>query len=74
MARIVSIKTDEKSVVHIVTLSIVDRNVPGRTQVLRHPITKVVMLVGNNESPNRMFKIGSNLGEQDETARDKLCE
>ena len=74
MARIVIVKTDEKSVVHIVTLNIVDRNVPGRTQVLRHPIAKVVMLVGNNEFPNRMFKMGFNLEQPDETARDKLCE
>ena len=49
MARIASIETGEKNVVRTVTLPVVDRNVPGRTQVLRRPITKIVMLVGNNE-------------------------
>ena len=49
MARILSIETDEKRVVHTVTLHFVDRNVPGRTQVLRRPITKIVMLVQNDE-------------------------
>ena len=38
MARIVSIETDEKNVVRTVTLRVVDRNPPGRTQVLRRPI------------------------------------
>ena len=49
MARIVSIETDEKKAVHTVPLHVVDRNVPGLTQVLRRLITKIVMLVGNNE-------------------------
>ena len=49
MARIVSIETHEKNVVRTVTLRVVDRNTPDRTQVLRRPITKIVMLVGNNE-------------------------
>ena len=49
MARIVSIETDEKEAVRNVTLHVVDRNVPGHTQVLRRPITQIVMLVGNNE-------------------------
>ena len=41
MARIVSIKTDEKEAVHMVHT--------GCTQVLRRLITKIVMLVRNNE-------------------------
>ena len=45
MARIVSIETDEKEAVRNVTLHVVDRNVPGHTQVLRRPITQIVMLV-----------------------------
>ena len=49
MARNVSIKTDEKKVVRTVTLHVVAGIVPGHTQVLRHLITKIVMLVGNNE-------------------------
>ena len=48
MARIVSIETDEKNVVSTVTLRVVNRNTPGRTQVLRRPITKIAMLVGNS--------------------------
>ena len=48
MARIVSIETDEKKVVRTVTLCVVDRNTPARTQVLYCPITKIVMSVGNN--------------------------
>ena len=48
MARIVS-ETDKNNVVHTVTLPIVDRKTPGRTQVLCCSITKIVMLVGNNE-------------------------
>ena len=68
MARIVSIETDEKNVVHNVTLHIVDRNTPGRTQVLCRPITKIVMLVGNNEfdspteEPKQNVQDGSHLG------------
>ena len=49
MARIVSMETDEKEDVRTVTLHFVDRNVPGCTQVLRCLITKIVMLLGNNE-------------------------
>lgn len=49
MARIVSIKTDEKKFVHAFTLYIVNRNVPGHIQVLHHPIMKIMMLVGNDE-------------------------
>ena len=49
MARIVSIETDENKAVRSVTLHVVDRNVPGRTQFLRRPTTKIMMLVGNNE-------------------------
>ena len=49
MARIVSIKTDEKEDVCTFTLHFVDRNVAGCTQVLRRLITKIVMLLGNNE-------------------------
>ena len=58
MARIVNIETGEKNVVRPVTLRVVDRNVPGFTQVLRRPITKIVMLVGNNEfdSPTEELK------------------
>ena len=47
MARIVSIETNEKEDLRTVTLHVVDRDVPG--QVLRRLITKIVMLVGNNE-------------------------
>ena len=67
MARIVS-ETDKNNVVHTVTLPIVDRNTPGRTQVLCCSITKIVMLVGNNEfdSPTeevkQNFQDGSHLG------------
>ena len=55
MGRIVSIETDEKKAVRTVTFHFADSNVPGRTQFFRRPITKIVMLVGNNEfdSPNR---------------------
>ena len=49
MARIVSIKTDEKIFVRAFTLYIVNRNVPGHIQVLHHPIMKIMMLVGNDE-------------------------
>ena len=49
MARIASIETDEKKAVRTVTLHVVDRIAVGRTQVPRHLITKIVMLVGNNE-------------------------
>ena len=49
MTRIVSIETDGKKAVRTVTLCAVDRNVPGCTQVLSYPITKIVMLVGNNK-------------------------
>ena len=49
MARIASIETDEKKAVRTVTLQVVDGIAVGRTQVPRHPITKIVMLVGNNE-------------------------
>ena len=69
MARIASIETGEKNVVRTVTLPVVDRNVPGRTQVLGRPITKIVMLVGNNEfdspteEPKENVQGGSHLGE-----------
>ena len=55
MVRIVSIIMEEKKAVCAVTLRVVDRNVPGHTQVLRCPTTKIVMLVENNEfdSPKR---------------------
>ena len=49
MARILSIETDEKRVVRTVTLHVVDRNMPGHTQVLRRSIPKIVMLVRNDE-------------------------
>ena len=49
MGRIVSIETDEKKAVRTVTFHFADSNVPGRTQFFRRPITKIVMLVGNNE-------------------------
>ena len=68
MARIVSIETDEMNVVRTVTLRVVDRNPPGRTQVLRYLITKIVMLVGNNEfdspteEPKQNVQDGSHLG------------
>ena len=68
MARILSIETDEKRVVRTVTLHVVDRNVPGRTQVLHRPITKIVMLVRNDEfdspteEPKRNAQDESHLG------------
>ena len=49
MARIVSTGTDEKKVVRTAALHIVDINVSGRTQILRRPITKLVILVGNDK-------------------------
>ena len=49
MARIVSIETDEEKAGRTVTFHVADRNVLGRTQVLCSQITKIVMLVGNNE-------------------------
>ena len=67
MARIVSIETDEKNVVSTVTLRVVDRNTLGRTQVLRRPITKIAMLVGNSEfdspteEPKQNVQDGSHL-------------
>ena len=66
MARIVSIETDEKNVVCTVTLSVFDRHVPGRTQVLRRPITKIVMLLENNEfnSPAEVLKQNVQDGSQ----------
>ena len=59
MGRIVTIKTDEKKAVCTVALHVVDRNVSGGNQVLRCPITKIVMLVGNNEfdSPTKEPKL-----------------
>ena len=69
MARIVSIETDEKKFVCTVTLFVVDRIVPDHTQVLRRRITKIVMLVGNNdidsttEEPEPNVQDGSHLGE-----------
>ena len=80
MARFVSIETDEKNVVRTVILRVVDRNTSGRTLVLRRPVTKIVIFVGNNEfhsqqrSPERMFTMGAILGEPDETAHDKPYE
>ena len=68
IARIVSIETHKKNVVRTLTLRVVDRNTPGRTQVLRRPITKIVMLVGNNEfdspkeEPKQNVQDGSHLG------------
>ena len=61
MARIVNIETDEKKVVHTVTLPVVDRNMPGHIQVLCHPITKIVMLVGNDQihSPTEGLKLNA---------------
>ena len=49
MARIVSIETDKKNVMRTATLCVADRNTPGQTQVLCLLITKLVMLVENNE-------------------------
>ena len=50
MARIVRNEADEKKVVvRTVALCVVDRNTPAQTQVLRRPITKIIMSVGNNE-------------------------
>ena len=50
MARIVRNEADEKKVVvRTVALCVVDRNAPAQTQVLRRPITKIMMSVGNNE-------------------------
>ena len=69
MARIASIETDEKKFLCTVTLFVVDRNVPGHTQVLHRWITKIVMLVGNNdidstiEEPEPNVQDGSHLGE-----------
>ena len=40
MAKMASIETDEKNVVRTVTRHVVDRDVTGLTQVLRHRITK----------------------------------
>ena len=68
MESIVSIVTDKKKILRTVTLH-VERNTPGQTQVLGSPITKIVMLVGNNEfdSPTeevkQNFQDGSPLGE-----------
>ena len=61
MARIVNIETDEKKVVHTVTLPVVDRNMPGHIQVPCHPITKIVMLVGNDQihSPTEGLKLNA---------------
>ena len=49
MARIFIIETDDEKAVRIVTFHVVDRNVPGRTQVFCQQITKIVMLVGKND-------------------------
>ena len=68
MARIISIKTDEKRFVRTVTPHVVDRNVPGHTQVLRRPITKIVLLVRHDEfdfpteEPKRNAQDESHLG------------
>ena len=49
MARIVIIETNEKNDMRTVILRVNPRIVPGCTQVLCRPITKIMMLVGNNE-------------------------
>ena len=69
MATIVSIETDEKKFVCTVTLFVFDGIVPGHTQFLRRRITKIVMVVGNNdidsttEEPEPNVQDGSHLGE-----------
>ena len=45
MARVIGIENDVNKDVRTVTLRVADKNVPGRTQILRHPITKIVLLV-----------------------------
>ena len=49
MTRIARMETDEKNVVLIVTLYVVDKHAPGRTQVLRNLITEIAKIAGNNE-------------------------
>ena len=67
MARIVRNEADEKNAMCTVTLCVADRNTPGQTQVLCLLITKIVMLVGNNEfnsptaEPKQNVQDGSHL-------------
>ena len=49
MARIVIIETNEKNDMRTVILRVIARIVPGFTEVLCRLITKIMMLVGNNE-------------------------
>ena len=58
MTRIARMETDEKNVVLIVTLYVVDKHAPGRTQVLRNLITEIAKIAGNNEvkSPTEELK------------------
>ena len=49
MARIVIIETNEKNDMRTVILRVIARIVPGCTEVLCRLITKIMMLVGNNE-------------------------
>ena len=49
MVRILSIEIDGRKVLRAVTLHVVARNIPGFTQVLIHPTTKFVMVVGNDD-------------------------
>lgn len=49
IARILRIEIDERKVLRAVTLHVVDRNIPGFTQVLLHLITKYVMVVRNDD-------------------------
>ena len=58
MTRIARMETDEKNVVRIVTLYVVDKHAPGRTQVLRNLITEIAKIAGNNEvkSPTEELK------------------
>ena len=54
-----SIETDEKNVVHFVTLHVVDRNVPGCSLVLCSPIINIAMLVEKDQfdSPKEKPKL-----------------
>lgn len=49
IVRILRIEIDEGKVLRAVTLHVVDRNIPGFTQVILHLITKYVMVVRNDD-------------------------
>ena len=49
MARVIGIKNDFNKHLRIVTLQVVDKNVPGRTLTLQRPITKNCTTVQNEK-------------------------